>query len=135
MKKYVNEIYNIPLKQNAATKARTTERKKEDYLKAAELTMGCVREACRKAHISHATYYNYMREDPEFAKKVDAIREAQKDFVEDALIKKIAEGDTKAILWASKCLLKDRGYNEKTQIDVNMPTEYVLKFGEGGSDE
>lgn len=133
MKKYVGNIYNIPLKQNAATKARTTEKMKEDYLKAAELTMGCVREACRKAHISHATYYNYMKEDPEFAAKVDAIREAQKDFVEDALIKKIADGDTKAIIFASKCLLKDRGYNEKQQIDVNLPTEYVLNFG--GSDE
>ena len=74
-----------------------------------------------------------MKEDPEFAAKVDAIREAQKDFVEDALIKKIAEGDTKAIIFASKCLLKDRGYNEKQQIDVNLPTEYVLNFG--GSDE
>lgn len=135
MKKYVSDIYNIPLKQNAATKARTTERMKEDYLKAAELTMGCVREACRKAHISHATYYNYIKNDPEFAAKVEEIREAQKDFVEDALIKKIAQGDTKAILWASKCLLKDRGYNEKTQIDVNVPTEYVLNFGGNGEDE
>lgn len=127
---YKTAIYNIPVRPNAAAKARNTAKAKEDFLKAAEMTMGCVREACRKAQISHSSYYNYMREDPEFRRRVEEIREAQKDFVEDALIKKIAEGDTHAILWAAKCLLRERGFNEKNEVDLHIPTEYKLNIGE-----
>ena len=57
--------------------------KKEKLLKALEETQGLIYHACKKAgNISRSTYYRYMREDKEFAKAVEDIKEAQIDYVE-----------------------------------------------------
>ena len=65
--------------------------------------------ACRNVGIDRGTYYRWL-EDEEFVVKLDEAREAKKDFIESQLMKKVAAGDTIAIIFACKCLLADRGY-------------------------
>ena len=91
--------------------------KKEKLLKALQETQGLIYHACKKAgNISRRTYYRYMREDEEFAKAVEDIKEAQIDYVEGELIKNISKGKETSIIFYLKSKARDRGYAEKLDI-------------------
>ena len=93
--------------------------KKEKLLKALQETQGLIYHACKKAgNISRSTYYRYMREDEEFAKAVEDIKEAQIDYVEGQLIKNISSGKETSIIFYLKSKAKDRGYTEKNSLDI-----------------
>lgn len=93
--------------------------KKEKLLKALEDTQGLVYHACKKAgNISRSTYYRYIKEDPEFAKSVEEIKQAQIDYVEGQLIKNISKGKETSIIFYLKSKAKDRGYTEKNALDI-----------------
>ncbi len=93
--------------------------KKEKLLEALEDTQGLIYHACKKAgNISRSTYYRYVREDPEFAKAVEDIKEAQVDYVEGQLIKNISKGKETSIIFYLKSKAKNRGYTEKSLLDV-----------------
>ena len=93
--------------------------KKEKLLKALEETQGLIAHACKKAgNISRSTYYRYLKDDPEFAKKVQEIQEAQIDYVEGQLIKNIANGRETSIIFYLKSKAKERGYTEKSNLDI-----------------
>ena len=91
--------------------------KKEKLLKALQETQGLIYHACKKAgNISRSTYYRYMREDEEFAKAVEEIKESQIDYVEGQLIKNISKGKETSIIFYLKSKAKERGYAEKLDI-------------------
>ena len=93
--------------------------KKEKLLEALKETQGLIYHACKKAgNISRSTYYRYMREDEEFAKAVEDIKEAQIDYVEGQLIKNISDGKETSIIFYLKSKAKDRGYTEKNSLDI-----------------
>jgi hypothetical protein len=90
--------------------------KKEKLLKALQETQGLIYHACKKAgNISRSTYYRYMKEDPEFAKEVEDIKQAQIDYVEGQL-KNISKGKETSIIFYLKSKARDRGYAEKLDI-------------------
>lgn len=90
--------------------------KKQDILQSLRGTLGIINSACTQAGVSRKTYYNWIREDPDFAEKADEIIETQKDVGEAALLKLIRDGDTAAIIFYAKTKLKDRGYVERKEI-------------------
>ena len=91
--------------------------KKEKLLQALQETQGLIYHACKKAgNISRSTYYKYMREDKEFAKAVEEIKEAQIDYVEGELIKNIARGKVTSIIIYLKSKARYMGYAEKLDI-------------------
>ena len=91
--------------------------KKEKLLKALQETQGLIYHACKKAgNISRSTYYRYMKEDPEFAKEVEDIKQAQIDYVEGQLIKNISDGKETSIIFYLKSKAKERGYAERLDI-------------------
>tara|TARA_R110002020_G_scaffold92899_2_gene224454 strand:- start:11251 stop:11601 length:351 start_codon:yes stop_codon:yes gene_type:complete len=93
--------------------------KKEKLLKALAETQGLIYHACKKAgNISRSTYYRYLKEDPEFAKAVDDIKEAQIDYVEGELIKNISRGKETSIIFYLKSKAKNRGYTERSEVDI-----------------
>jgi ACT domain-containing protein len=93
--------------------------KKEKLLKALEETQGLIYHACKKAgNISRSTYYRYLKEDEEFAKGVEDIKEAQIDYVEGQLIKNISSGKETSIIFYLKSKAKDRGYTDKSLLDI-----------------
>ena len=93
--------------------------KKEKLLQALKETQGLIYHACKKAgNISRSTYYRYLKEDEEFAKAVKEIQEAQIDYVDGELIKNIARGKETSIIFYLKSKAKDRGYTDKSLLDI-----------------
>ena len=103
--------------------------KKEKLLKALAETQGLIYHACKKAgNISRSTYYRYMKEDPEFAKEVEDIKQAQIDYVEGQLIKNISDGKETSIIFYLKSKARDRGYAEKLDITSGCKALTELKI-------
>lgn len=91
---------------------------KKNFIVAYGDTFGNVTESCRLTQISRKTFYQWKNNDPEFAAEIENVepKESFKDFVENAAVKKIKEGDTAMIIFAAKTKLKDRGWVERQEI-------------------
>jgi hypothetical protein len=75
-------------------------------------------------NIGTMTVAHWKRNDPHFKGLMEHIRECRKDFVENALMEKIHEGDTACIIMANKTLNKDRGYDSRITLDVQGEVEH-----------
>ena len=94
---------------------------KKELIEALSNSLGNVTVACQLVKIHRSTFYEWLKNDPEFKKEVEAIEEEALDFVEDALKKRIQQGDTTAIIFYLKCKGKKRGWYDKdinTQVNV-----------------
>lgn len=89
---------------------------KEEFLTLLEAAGGMVATACRKANISRVTYYNWRKDDAEFAERADDIKELQKDAAEALILKKMKDGDTSMLIFYAKTQMKDRGYVERREM-------------------
>ena len=110
--------------------------KKEALLNALEKSLGVVTIAGKTAEIPRSTYYRYMKEDPEFAKEVEDIKQAQIDYVEGQLIKNISDGKETSIIFYLKSKARDRGYAEKVDITSGGKalTDLTIKVIDTGRD-
>lgn len=82
-----------------AQQARTLD-KKHRFLIAYQKTVGSVWKSCQMADIkSRKTFYNWCKTDPDFKEAVDATLRVQLDYVEDALMAKIAKNHGPTIRW------------------------------------
>lgn len=110
---------------------------KKRFLDVLKKSRGIISSACESVDMSRQTYYNWLKEDPEFAEQVDEVQESMIDFVESKLMQKIngitmlgkpgesedeedptytlPPSDT-AIIFFLKTKGKKRGYVEKTEI-------------------
>ena len=91
--------------------------KKESMLKALENSLGIVTVACRNAEIPRSTFYKWINEDEEFAKKVLDIENIALDFAESHLHTQIKDNNTSATIFYLKTKGKKRGYIERQEID------------------
>lgn len=113
------------------------EQNKELFIIAYRESLGVIKHACDKANICRQTYYNWLEADEEFRQAVEDVNEESVDFAENALKKKIREGDTTSIIFYLKTKGKKRGYIERTEIDATMSErereleEAALKFWKG----
>lgn len=100
------------------TESQDSEDKKK-FLDALSESGGKIGKACQASGVTYYYYEKYYDSDPEFAQLCDYAMRAQGvaelDEVEDALMKKIRNGDTTAIIFYLKTKGKDRGYTEKPQ--------------------
>jgi hypothetical protein len=108
---------------------------KKQFLKSLEEAYGIISTACNNQHISRQTFYNWKKDDPEFAEAVEDINQAAIDHVESKLMEKVNgvtigkydnEGELQtyelppsdtAIIFFLKCKAKKRGYVERTEVD------------------
>lgn len=56
------------------------------------------------------------------------ILEYKKDFFEEALFKLVRQGDPSAVIFVNRTINRDRGYNEKQEIQVNAKVEHEHKI-------
>ena len=91
-------------------------KQKDEVLQRLSDTSGIVASACKQAGISRFTFYEWYKNDPDFAEKVDDVKELQKDFAESLILKKMKEGDTTMIIFYAKTRMKDRGYVERQEV-------------------
>jgi hypothetical protein len=73
--------------------------------------------ALRKIGIPRKRFINWCRTDPDFAELIDEVEWHQKNFFEHAFVTRVAAGDTSAVIHAVKTKCRDRGYNEKIEIE------------------
>ncbi len=85
-------------------------KEKTDFLEHFSKCRAIIKTACSSAGINRQTYYNWMKNDEEFAQKVRLIQDEQVDMVEDRLLNNILNGDTTAAIFYLKCKGKERGY-------------------------
>lgn len=79
-----------------------------------------ISRAMRKLNIRRAQFDGWVANEPEFAELMAEIHWHKKNFFEDALIQRVAAGDTPAVIFAAKTQLKDRGYHDKIDINVQQ---------------
>lgn len=99
------------------------EPKKEAFIDTLVKTYGNVTQSAMVVGIHRQTYYDWLKNDNEFKERVEALTpetflEAKKDYIESQLMKLIGKGNPAAIIFASKTICKDRGYVEKSEVDV-----------------
>lgn len=82
-----------------------------------------ISQALRKVNLSRGTFDVWRKTDPEFAKLIEEINWHKKNFFEDHLCALVASGDRAAILFVNETYNRDRGYNKKVEIDMNLSGE------------
>ena len=87
-----------------------------EYLK---MSKGIGADACKATGISRGTFYNWYKEDAEFQEEVNQINEDTLDFVESKLLENIKKGEVTSIIFYLKTKGRNRGYQEKAEIDIN----------------
>ena len=85
--------------------------KKKEFLKSLSDNLGVISIALSETDIPHEKLKEWLQED-DFLEELINIKEATGDFVEEQLLKKIREGDTQAIIFYCRTILKMRGYFE-----------------------
>lgn len=100
------ETMSKPTKSNA---------KKRKMLAALRKHWGVVTPAAEEAGIARTTHYEWLKEDPTYAKAVDELEDVALDLTESALHTNIKAGDTTAIIFHLKCRGKKRGYVERSE--------------------
>lgn len=95
---------------------------KERLLAALEETLGIALFACRRAEIEYDDYRAWLRDDPEFARRVDLIDEIALDFVEGKALDEIKNGNARLIQFYLQTKGKARGYDPTAS---NAPRQTV----------
>lgn len=96
------------------------EKKKELFLKEFDKARGIVSLACQIVNINRDTYYDWRKNDEEFAKKLKAIEERNIDMAEAKLLSAIGEDNLTATIFYLKTKGKNRGYVEQRDNNVNV---------------
>ena len=142
----------------ARTNVHTVQSKKS-FLEALSLSLGIVSTACTKANVGRQTYYDWMRDDPEFVKAVEIINEEMLDFVESKAMQRIqgyqhpdvhisvVQGevvktditkhyppDARLTEFILKTKGKSRGYVERKELDLDPEELKPIKYVEHGSE-
>ena len=94
-------------------------RRKEALLQVLNKTLGNITAACKVVGINRATFYNYVRADPDFAAAVKEVDEVCLDAAVDSLFQQMREGNAKATIFYLEKKGRSRGFGE-TPIDVNV---------------
>lgn len=101
------------------SKSNKIQHTKKALIEALEKSLGVVTTACKLVGVNRSTFYQYVKDDPEFAEAVKDIEEVTIDFAESQLHKQIKDGNTTATIFYLKTKGKKRGYVEKTEIDFS----------------
>ncbi len=113
-----------------------TEQHKKAILEALEKHLGIVTTACRTVGVGRTTFYGWLNDDKEFAKKVEDVQNIALDFAESQLHKQIGDGNTSATIFYLKTKGKGRGFVERQEITGanGMPTNFQIEIIENTED-
>lgn len=88
--------------------------KKEKFLEAYKSTNGNITDSASIAGVDRGTYYNWLKDDSEFALKILDNEADLNDEIRQVLISKAAEGDMTAVIF----YLKNRHPDFKPQPNI-----------------
>lgn len=104
-----------------------TEKRKIKVLNALVDSVGVVTTACKSAGIHRCTFYEWYNSDNEFKKQVDDIKDSAVDIVESELIKQIRSGNHVSTIFYLKTKGKDKGFQEKQEIENKISGNLSLE--------
>lgn len=87
------------------------------FLYALTQSMFNVSQSLRRIGLTRKDLEHWIQRDPDFATLMQEIHWHKQNFFETAFIGRVQSGDTAAILHAVKTQCKDRGYNDKIEIE------------------
>ena len=108
------------------TKSNTI--KKKALLEALEKSMGVVTPACKSVGIARSTYYEWYNNDADFKVKVNDLQEVALDFAESKFYQLISEGDKTCVIFHLKTKGKNRGYVERSEIDMSSDDRIQIEI-------
>ena len=88
---------------------------KRKLIEAMEKSLGVITSACKSCECSRQTYYDFMREDEEFKKAIENLKQISHDFVLTQLYKNIEKGKEASVFFYMKTQM---GWIEKTKMDI-----------------
>ena len=94
--------------------------KKKLMIEAIRSQLGNISLACKQIGIRRNTHYDWLKEDPLYKEAYEEIDEYTLDFVENALMKQIDNGNITAIIFFLKCRAKKRGFIEIQEIKADL---------------
>lgn len=72
---------------------------KERFLLAYELSMGSIKEACKRSGVGRTTFYEWRQSDPEFLADVRQIDHMRVEMAEDGIFQLMQNGDGPTLRW------------------------------------
>jgi len=96
--------------------------KKKLMITALTSQLGIVTSAAQQIGLGRNCHYRWMKEDPKYKQAVEEIPDLVLDFVENALLRKIKEGDASSIQFYLKHKARVRGYLDLKYIKAEVTT-------------
>lgn len=84
-------------------------------------------EAMRQTLVTKAMLKRWER-DPDFAELVEEVHHHKKNFFEGGLVRLVAAGDAGATIFANRTLNRDRGYGEKSVVEISGSIQHEHKL-------
>ena len=111
------------------TEQKRTTDKKRAMIKALYSTFGNVSEAIRLLEkedikVARTSHYEWLN-DEDYQEAVNSAQDKTLDKVEKALQKQIENGSVQATIFYLKTKGKERGFTEKTEIDLNATIDPI----------
>ena len=104
---------------------------KDRLLKALESSLGVITTALKFCDLSRTNFYKWLKEDEDFAQKVQDIQNIENDFIKSKYYECVKDKVPSVVIHAAKTRL---GWNETNRLDItsgdktiNMP---VITFVE-----
>jgi len=94
--------------------------RKRAFLAALEASGGIIETACRSANVGRTTVFRWKKDDPDFCKQWEDIREASVSLVEAKLLECIARNNITAIIYYLNNKGKTLGYNNTESSNINL---------------
>ncbi len=95
---------------------------KDRMLKALESSLGVITTALKACNLSRTNYYKWLKEDEEFAKKVQEIQNIENDFIKSKYYECVKDKVPSVVIHAAKTRL---GWNETNKLDITSGEEPI----------
>jgi len=99
-----------------------TQINKERILKALESSLGVITTALKATDLSRTNFYKWLKEDEEFAAKVEEIESIQQDFIKSKYYECVKDKVPSVVIHAAKTRL---GWNETNKVDLTSGDEKI----------
>ena len=110
-----------------------TNTQKRNMLLALRKSLGIVTKAAKMvtedetdAERLRQNHYEWLKTDAEYKEAVESIEGIVLDYAESQLFKRVAKGDTTAIIFLLKCRGKKRGYVERAEMDLTTSVPQLI---------
>ena len=115
-------MFLLLMNQKEQMEQNRTKINKERLLKALESSLGVITTALKATDLSRTNFYKWLKEDEDFAAKVEEIENIQKDFIKSKYYECVKDKVPSVVIHAAKTRL---GWNETNKVDLTSNDEPV----------